>query len=107
MFEYTYGEVPTLITEPPLNIKMDEDESNGRPSEDANVWISLYNFFAIFIVRIERFDYLIIPNVFDRSLILVIFFWMKKLILVKTLIWMQEAILIGEMKMRNNLSREK
>lgn len=37
MFEYTYGEVPTSIIEPPLNIKMDEDESNGRPSEDANV----------------------------------------------------------------------
>lgn len=36
MFEYTYGEVPTSIIEPPLNIKMDEDESNGRHSEDAN-----------------------------------------------------------------------
>ncbi|KAL0125837.1 hypothetical protein PUN28_004713 [Cardiocondyla obscurior] len=36
MFEYTYGEVPISITEPELNIKADEDESNGRPSEDVN-----------------------------------------------------------------------
>lgn len=37
MFEYTYGEVPVSIIEPPLNIKADEDESNGRPSVDADV----------------------------------------------------------------------
>ncbi|XP_011703534.1 PREDICTED: CDK5 regulatory subunit-associated protein 3 [Wasmannia auropunctata] len=36
MFEYTYGEVPVSIIEPSLNIKADEDESNGRPSMDAN-----------------------------------------------------------------------
>lgn len=37
MFEYTYGEIPASIIEPPLNIKLDENESKGRPSEDANV----------------------------------------------------------------------
>jgi len=37
MFEYTYGEVPASIIEPPLNIKADEDESNRKPSVDANV----------------------------------------------------------------------
>lgn len=37
MFEYTYGEVPVSIIEPPLNIKGDEDESNGRLSVDADV----------------------------------------------------------------------
>ncbi|XP_077282758.1 CDK5RAP3 protein homolog [Temnothorax americanus] len=37
MFEYTYGEVPASIIEPPLNIKADEDESNGRSSLDTNV----------------------------------------------------------------------
>lgn len=37
MFEYTYGEVPVSIIEPPLNIKADEDESNGRPDADTNV----------------------------------------------------------------------
>lgn len=37
MFEYTYGEVPVSIIEPPSNIKADEDESNRRPSVDADV----------------------------------------------------------------------
>jgi len=37
MFEYTYGEVPASIIEPPLNIKADEDESNRKQSVDANV----------------------------------------------------------------------
>ncbi|TGZ37222.1 CDK5 regulatory subunit-associated protein 3 [Temnothorax longispinosus] len=37
MFEYTYGEVPASIIEPPLNIKADEDESTGRSSLDTNV----------------------------------------------------------------------
>ncbi|XP_018374093.1 PREDICTED: CDK5 regulatory subunit-associated protein 3 isoform X1 [Trachymyrmex cornetzi] len=36
MFEYTYGEVPASIIEPPLNIKVDEDESNKQSSVDAN-----------------------------------------------------------------------
>ncbi|KAG5311500.1 CK5P3 protein, partial [Acromyrmex insinuator] len=36
MFEYIYGEVPASIIEPPLNIKVDEDESNKQPSVDAN-----------------------------------------------------------------------
>jgi len=38
MFEYTYGEVPTSIIEPPLNIKADEDDNNRRTlSVDVNV----------------------------------------------------------------------
>ncbi|XP_020292400.1 CDK5 regulatory subunit-associated protein 3 isoform X1 [Pseudomyrmex gracilis] len=37
MFEYTYGEVPTSIIEPPLNIKADEDENNERTSANADV----------------------------------------------------------------------
>ncbi|KYM80581.1 CDK5RAP3-like protein [Atta colombica] len=37
MFEYTYGEIPASIIEPPLNIKMDEDESNKQSSVDANI----------------------------------------------------------------------
>ncbi|XP_011647565.1 CDK5 regulatory subunit-associated protein 3 [Pogonomyrmex barbatus] len=35
-FEYTYGEAPMSIIDPSLNIKADEDESNGRPNVDAN-----------------------------------------------------------------------
>ncbi|XP_029664980.1 CDK5 regulatory subunit-associated protein 3 [Formica exsecta] len=31
-FEYTYGEAPSSIVEPPLNIKADEDESNEKTS---------------------------------------------------------------------------
>lgn len=43
MFEYTYGEAPASIIEPPLNIKADEDENNRRTSEntDTNVQISV------------------------------------------------------------------
>lgn len=39
-FEYTYGEVPALLIEPPLNIEADEDEtSNDKTNtEDANVY---------------------------------------------------------------------
>lgn len=37
MFEYTYGEAPTSIIEPPLNIKADEDENNERTSANADV----------------------------------------------------------------------
>ena len=36
-FEYTYGEAPVSIIEPPLNIKTDEDENNGKLSVDSNV----------------------------------------------------------------------
>lgn len=38
-FEYIYGEAPTSITEPPLNIKVDEDESNEKSgiTTDPNV----------------------------------------------------------------------
>ncbi|XP_036148509.1 CDK5RAP3-like protein isoform X2 [Monomorium pharaonis] len=36
IFEYTYGEIPTSIIEPPLNIKTDEDENNGRLNVDAD-----------------------------------------------------------------------
>ncbi|KMQ98640.1 cdk5 regulatory subunit-associated protein 3 [Lasius niger] len=32
IFEYTYGEAPASIVEPPLNIKADEDENSERPS---------------------------------------------------------------------------
>ncbi|KAL6265628.1 hypothetical protein P5V15_002422 [Pogonomyrmex californicus] len=35
-FEYIYGEAPISIIDPSLNIKADEDESNGRPNVDAN-----------------------------------------------------------------------
>jgi len=49
MFEYTYGEVPASIIEPPLSIKADEDESNKKPSVDANV-INMI-FFMIFIIN--------------------------------------------------------
>jgi len=38
IFEYTYGEAPATIIEPPLNIKTDEDESI-QSSTDADVWI--------------------------------------------------------------------
>ncbi|KYN40920.1 CDK5RAP3-like protein, partial [Trachymyrmex septentrionalis] len=41
MFEYIYGEVPASIIEPPLNIKVDEDESNKQSSVDANC--DIYN----------------------------------------------------------------
>lgn len=37
MFEYTYGEAPASIIEPPLNIKADEDENNERTSANADV----------------------------------------------------------------------
>lgn len=42
-YEYTYGEAPLSIVEPPLNIKADEDDSNVRVSAnvDANVQIFL------------------------------------------------------------------
>ncbi|KYN03614.1 CDK5RAP3-like protein [Cyphomyrmex costatus] len=36
MFEYTYGEAPTSIIEPSLNIKLDKDESNKQSSVDDN-----------------------------------------------------------------------
>lgn len=102
MFEYTYGEVPVSIIEPPLNIKADEDESNGRPSVDADVWIqslrSIYN---------KRRDYITILNILNRPLILITWIWMEKLILAKKLVWTQEAILIGETKVQNNLLQRK
>ena len=62
MFEYTYGEIPASIIEPPLNIKVDEDESNKQSSVDANV----LRFFVIFITKVEI---VIISSILNRSLI--------------------------------------
>jgi len=37
-FEYIYGEAPASISEPPINIKVDEDENNEKSgTTDSNV----------------------------------------------------------------------
>lgn len=46
MYEYTYGEAPVSIVEPPINIEADEEENNGRSNANVDTNVDILNKFS-------------------------------------------------------------